>query len=417
MPGMTIATAVRKVQYAGNGVSDEFPITYEVDDPAHVRVTYTPPAGASVVLTQGTNPGYNVSNPGLNNIKNVYPVTAGVPAVSGSIITIERVVPLTQLLNLDVQGTYDPEAIENELDRLTAADQQIVDRVTALESGGPVGSVVASDGLEFVTLTNLRVKPADGSITSSPAGTAVGVISDAQHGDRAGGSRHAVATGSVAGFQSATDKTRQDALWARTITAGAGLTGGGDLSANRTLAVGAPVDGSILVNADDIQVGVLATDAQHGNRGGGGLHGVATTSVAGFMSAGDKAKLDGLAVQNVTAFGLVSTSDATPTLLGTVTPADNTTEILDVLVVARRKSGSGATGDSAIYRRTLCVRRIDGTTSILGSPVDGGTVESVAGWDVTFTVSSPNVNINAVGAAATLVNWRGQVTRVAVEQA
>jgi hypothetical protein len=29
-------------------------------------------------------------------------------------------------------------------------------------------------------------------------------------------------------------------------------------------------DGSIVVNADDIQVGVLATDGQHGNRGGGG---------------------------------------------------------------------------------------------------------------------------------------------------
>lgn len=51
----------------------------------------------------------------------------------------------------------------------------------------------------------------------------------------------------------------------RTLTAGAGLTGGGDLSANRTFDVVAHVDGSVVVNANDVQVGVLATDAQHGS--------------------------------------------------------------------------------------------------------------------------------------------------------
>lgn len=79
---------------------------------------------------------------------------------------------------------------------------------------------------------------------------------------------------------------------ARTITAGTGLTGGGDLSADRTLNVAANADGSIVANANDIQVGVLATDAQHGARGGGTQHAAATTSVAGFMSAADKTKLD-----------------------------------------------------------------------------------------------------------------------------
>lgn len=69
----------------------------------------------------------------------------------------------------------------------------------------------------------------------------------------------------------------------RTITAGAGLTGGGDLSADRTINVGANVDGSIVVNADDIQVGILATDAQHGSRGGGTLHAAVTNAAAGFV--------------------------------------------------------------------------------------------------------------------------------------
>lgn len=80
----------------------------------------------------------------------------------------------------------------------------------------------------------------------------------------------------------------------RTVTAGAGLTGGGDLSANRTFDVAANADGSIVANANDLQVGVLATDAQHGVRGGGTQHAAATISVAGFESAADKTKLDSI---------------------------------------------------------------------------------------------------------------------------
>lgn len=79
----------------------------------------------------------------------------------------------------------------------------------------------------------------------------------------------------------------------RNLIAGAGLTGGGDLTADRTFNVVANADGSIVVNANDIQVGTVS-DAQHGNRGGGTLHAVATPSVAGFMSAADKTKLDAL---------------------------------------------------------------------------------------------------------------------------
>lgn len=67
------------------------------------------------------------------------------------------------------------------------------------------------------------------------------------------------------------------------LTAGTGLTGGGSLAANRTFNVAANADGSIVANADDIQVGILATDAQHGNRGGGGIHANADGSTAGFM--------------------------------------------------------------------------------------------------------------------------------------
>ncbi|MFC4623077.1 head fiber protein, partial [Comamonas nitrativorans] len=65
------------------------------------------------------------------------------------------------------------------------------------------------------------------------------------------------------------------ALVSTTITAGTGLTGGGNLGANRTLAV---------------QFGTTASTAAAGNH----THADATTSAAGLMSATDKTKLDGI---------------------------------------------------------------------------------------------------------------------------
>lgn len=86
----------------------------------------------------------------------------------------------------------------------------------------------------------------------------------------------------------------------------------GDLYA---VTVGGTVSGNVLVSGDEIIYGPSGwivvgrnlsasevvtllvgnfTDAAHGNRGGGTLHALATTSVAGFMSADDKAYVDGL---------------------------------------------------------------------------------------------------------------------------
>ena len=64
------------------------------------------------------------------------------------------------------------------------------------------------------------------------------------------------------------------------LTAGAGLTKSGTV-----IDVVADADGSLVVAADSMKVGVLATDAQHGARGGGTQHALAGTSAAGFLAA------------------------------------------------------------------------------------------------------------------------------------
>lgn len=61
-------------------------------------------------------------------------------------------------------------------------------------------------------------------------------------------------------------------------------------------------DGSLAVASPEVVgVNVLATDAQHGNRGGGTQHALATTAVAGFLSAADKTHIDNLVAGSETA--------------------------------------------------------------------------------------------------------------------
>lgn len=122
-----------------------------------------------------------------------------------------------------------------------------------------------------------------GTNTHAQIDTHVGIVAGNPHGADLGN----IGSGTLAELNTAvTDATL--IADTRNLTAGAGLTGGGDQSADRTLDVVANADASVVVNANDIQVGVLATDAQHGDRGRGSLHTNATISEAGFMSASDK---------------------------------------------------------------------------------------------------------------------------------
>lgn len=100
------------------------------------------------------------------------------------------------------------------------------------------------------------------------------------HGNRGGGALHAVVTVSVNGFMSSADKTKLDGI-------AAGAT-------NTPLADAAPPDITDSTGAVGSATEAAREDHTHGhgNRGGGTLHAAATGSVAGFMSAADKAKLD-----------------------------------------------------------------------------------------------------------------------------
>ena len=192
-----------------------------------------------------------------------------------------------------------------------------------------------------------------------------------------------------------------------TLTAGAGLTGGGDLSTNRTFDVVANADGSITVNPDDIQVGILATDAQHGTRGGGTIHAAVTQSVNGFMLATDKVKVDNFAGDTVNV--TTTTTNATPFDITAYTPADLHAVTLQIAITARKSDGT-ASGSFLLvggFRRSGGTVTQVGTTKVVAFVADTGFTV-----DATFSITGTAINVNVTGVTGTTIAWRAQGTVV-----
>jgi hypothetical protein len=195
---------------------------------------------------------------------------------------------------------------------------------------------------------------------------------------------------------------------ARVITAGTGLTGGGDLTANMTFNVGANADGSIVVNADDVQVGILATDAQHGVRGGGTQHAV-VGAANGFMSSADKTKLDSLDSHYGKSYQQVN-ADARSTLTGAgsdVYPGSTKlTLVTPALAAGTYKLSWSAIIDYSTASRNMYLR-IQNTTDVATlwetqyrpsnsterHSVSGYTHIIFAGVAKTFTMEFHNTNV------------------------
>ena len=122
---MTVASATaRSGPYAGNGSTTVFAYTFRVLDEAHLRVVLTDSAGNETVQTLATH--YGVSGVGDSGGGSVTMVTA--PA-TGETLTVLRDVPFTQETDYQNQGAYYAETVEDALDLLTMADQQLEERI------------------------------------------------------------------------------------------------------------------------------------------------------------------------------------------------------------------------------------------------------------------------------------------------
>jgi hypothetical protein len=195
---LTVSTTSTKVQYDGNGVATEFsfsPIPILASENLVVILTEID-TGVETTLSEGTGPNaYSVSvaaYPGTGSI--TYPEDEIAPMEDTHRLTIKRVLDLTQPTVLDNDGNYYPKVQERSYDRLCMQIQQLqeqLNRAITMPDSTTEDPMTTAELQELIedALEQLQDLIQDGAVPTS-----------------------------------------------RTISTTSPITGGGDLSANRTIA-------------------------------------------------------------------------------------------------------------------------------------------------------------------------------------
>ena len=129
---MTVSTTASEALFLGNGSTTAFAFTFIGVAASDLVVTYTDASGNATVLSSSQ---YSVSlnAPATGQLWGVggtitYPLT-GSPIASGTSLTVQRVLPLTQAVSISNQGNFAPQVTEEALDILEMQIQQIAGNV------------------------------------------------------------------------------------------------------------------------------------------------------------------------------------------------------------------------------------------------------------------------------------------------
>lgn len=142
------------------------------------------------------------------------------------------------------------------------------------------------------------------------------------------------------------------------------------------------------------------------NTDGGGSIGSSSGNRPDFVNAKSGMTIGGEAYR--TRQFSVNTTNATPTTLGDVLLATDTTMLIEIRVVARRTGGaSGSNGDSAFYVQKARAKNIGGTVTIVY--LNSEESEDQLTWDTDLTVSGANARIQVTGAASNNITWSATV--------
>jgi hypothetical protein len=125
---MTISTTGNVITLAGNGGTTTFSFSFVGAGASDIFVTYTDLNGVAHSLstsdyTLGLNPASVGQLWGIGGTV-TYPIS-GSPIASGTYLTIERTLPLTQDVSISNQGAFYPQAVEQGLDKLEMQIQQL----------------------------------------------------------------------------------------------------------------------------------------------------------------------------------------------------------------------------------------------------------------------------------------------------
>lgn len=132
---MTVTTQITKEKFLTNGLATVWPLPFPVREAEHLRIILTTLAagpggpdgmgGRDEVVTSG----YSVTGLGGNNVSVTYPVS-GNPLPPGYRLTIYRLVPYVQDLDLENGQAFDAEVLEAQYDIQEMQIQQLAEEVS-----------------------------------------------------------------------------------------------------------------------------------------------------------------------------------------------------------------------------------------------------------------------------------------------
>jgi hypothetical protein len=107
---------------------------------------------------------------------------------------------------------------------------------------------------------------------------------------------------------------------------------------------------------------------------------------------------------------ILTTTDATPTTLKTLSITDETAGIVEVVLVGRESGTAGKITAKKIvgYRKDGGILTLDSVTDILPTSATG----TIGAATCQITTSSNNIIIQVTGVAATTINWKCTVNQI-----
>lgn len=208
---MTVSSSTRKAgPFNCNDVNTTFPFTFKCFTSADVRVVFTSSAGIESDLTLDTD--YTVS---LNADQNAFPggtIETLTAYATGEKITVVSDVDFLQETDIQNQGGFYPEVIENALDKVTMLVQQVKEEVDRSVKVDVSSSIVPEDYLSQAAAA------ATNAAASASAASASAIAADAS-ADAA-----AVSASEIVGFEWAGSWVTANAYVANNLVSESGNT-------------------------------------------------------------------------------------------------------------------------------------------------------------------------------------------------
>lgn len=160
---MTVTSTVRSVSYPGAGSAGPFPYTFRIYVPSDLIVTTTDASGMVTTLTYLAQ--YTVTGVG-NRVGGTVMLTNALAV--GLTLTIQRTLPILQLINYRNQGAMFAANIEDGFDQLIMICQQLAALIGAFQQivttvqteqgvqSGQIGALQTQSGTNTTNITNIQ---------------------------------------------------------------------------------------------------------------------------------------------------------------------------------------------------------------------------------------------------------------------